>query len=84
MIRLKIEQIGTLEDLKKLKRHQFHELWYIRSLTDGQIARMYNTTRKEVKKVRKELKLNWFNSAVLYMAGGSQYRQRNLWINKKK
>lgn len=80
---MKIEQIGNLDDLKKLKRNQFHELWYIRSLTDGQIAKMYNTTKQEVKKKRKELKLNWFNSAVLYVAGGPQYRQRNLWINKK-
>lgn len=81
---MKIEQIGNLDDLNKLKRNEFHELWYIKSLTDGQIARMYNTTKKEVKRKRKELNLNWFNSAVLYIAGGPSYRGRNLWFNKKK
>ena len=80
---MKIEPVGTLDDLNKLTRPQFHELWYIRSLTDGQIAKMYNTTRQEVKRRRKELNLNWFNSAVLYMAGGTRYRNRNLWFNKK-
>lgn len=80
---MRVEQTGTLEDLNKLTRDQFHQLWFIESYTDGMIAKKFGTTRKEVKRKRKELRLNWFNSAVLYIAGGTRYHKKNMWINRK-
>lgn len=74
----------TEEDLLKLTREQFHEIWFIDALTDRQIAKMYNTKKEVVKQFRKKLNLNWFNSAVLYLCGGSKYRNKNMWIKKEK
>lgn len=72
---MKITPQYTLEDLQKLDLQQFHKLWIQDCLTDRQIAKMYNTTKQEVKKKRKELKLNMFNGVLLSVAGGSRYKK---------
>jgi len=77
-----VQQSLSEKDLKKLTREQFHEKWFIEALTDRQIAKMYNTDTKTVRQFRKELKLNWLNSAILYLMGGDRYRKKNLWINR--
>lgn len=71
---MRVEQTGNLDDLNKLSRVEFHKIWFIDALTDGQMAKKFGTTKQEVKRKRKELGLNWFNSAFLYLAGGSKYK----------
>lgn len=79
----KLKRDKTLDDLNKLTMSQFHQYWFIEGLTDGMMAKEFNTTKEEVKRKRKELHLNWYNSAVLYIAGGPAFRHKNMWINKK-
>lgn len=78
---MRIEPLYTEKDLKKLNRQQFHQKWFNEALTDRQMAKLYNTTVKVVKQKRKELGLNWFNSAFLYICGGTQYKDNRK--NKK-
>lgn len=75
---MKIACTRSPEDLQKLDRVEFHKIWFIDALTDRQMAKMFGVTTKEVKAKRKELGLNWFNSAVLYITGGSKYKGGNV------
>jgi hypothetical protein len=71
---MRITQTNTLEDLNKLTRPEFHKLWFIDALTEKQIAKKFGTTKEEVRRKRKELGLNWWNCAVLYISGGPKYK----------
>ena len=44
----KVEQIGTLDDLNKIKRVVLHDLFFNQCKSDRYIAKMYGTTKKEV------------------------------------
>ena len=44
----------------------FYQLWFIESYTDGMIAKKFGTTRKEVKRKRKELKYHLTKNKNLY------------------
>lgn len=72
---MKITQTNTPEEFNELTRAEFHKLWFRDALTDKQMAIKFGVTKKEVKQKRKELNLNAWNSAVLYLSGGSQYRK---------
>ena len=78
---IKIDSLYSENDLLRLTRQQFHQKWFNEALTDRQMAKLYNTTVKVVKQKRKELGLNWFNSAFLYICGGTQYKDNRK--NKK-
>ena len=79
---MKIESLYSDNDLLRLTRQQFHQKWFNEALTDRQMAKMYNTTVKIVKQKRKELGLNWWNSAFLYICGGTQYKDDRKIKNK--
>ena len=70
----KVEQIGTLDDLNKIKRVELHDLFFNQCKSDRYIAKMYGTTKKEVKRRRKELGLGWYMCGFRYVMGGEQYR----------
>lgn len=72
---MKITQTNTPEEFRKLNRKEFHKLWFRDALTDKQIAVKYGITKEEVKQRRKELNLNMWNSAVLFIMGGAGYRK---------
>lgn len=71
---MKIEQKYTEKDFNKLTQAEFHNLWFVRAYTEKQIAKMYGVTKEQVHKKRKELKLGWFNSGMLYVAGGKSFK----------
>lgn len=78
---MKIEQTYTPEDFDKITRVEFYRLWFGASLRDtpltlGQIAKMYGVDRKTVKAKKKELGLTWLNCGLMYVAGGSKYREK--------
>lgn len=75
----KIEQTRTPEDLQKLTLKEFHRLWFIDAMTDRQMAKMFGVTRKDVKKRRKELKLNMLRAGMLYVYGGPTFKEKTLW-----
>ena len=71
---MKIEQIHNEEEFNRLTQAEFHNLWFVKAYTEGQIAKMYGVTKKQVHDKRKELKLGWFNSGMLYVAGGKRFK----------
>lgn len=71
---MKITQTNTPEEFSKLSRPDFHQLWFNEALTDRQIAKKFGVDVAEVKRKRKALGLNWFNSAMLFLAGGNLYK----------
>ena len=70
---MKITQTNTPKDFNKLNRAQLHQIWFHDALTDGQIAKKFGVTKKDVKDKRKELGISWINGAVLALMGGKQY-----------
>lgn len=75
---MKIKQERTPEEFQKIDIVEFHRLWYIKALTDKQIAILYGVTKEEVKEKRKEFKLNALNCAVMYLAGGDKYKGKDI------
>lgn len=75
---MKITQKYEEKDLLKLNKAQFHQLWFHEALTDGQMAKLYNTTKEVVKNRRKELQLTWISAAMLSISGGKQYEDDRL------
>lgn len=71
---MKITQTSTPEEFSKLTRPDFHQLWFNEALTDKQMAKMFRVDVAEVKRKRKALGLNWFSSAMLFLAGGNLYK----------
>ena len=69
-----IKQTHTLKDLNNLDKVQFHQLWFNEALTDRQIAKKFGATVKDVKTKRKELGLNWFNCAFLYVGNKEKFK----------
>ena len=69
-----MKQIKQPEDFEKLDKAQLHQLWFNEALTDGQVAKMYGIEKNVVKQKRKEMKLNWFSAATLFLMGGSRYK----------
>lgn len=58
----------TKEDFNKLTKVEMHRLWFKQAMTEKQIAKLYNVSRKEVHDKRKiEFGLNFINSAILYL-----------------
>lgn len=58
----------TKEDFNRLTRVEMHRLWFKQAMTEKQIAKLYNVSRKEVHNKRKiEFGLNFINSAILYL-----------------
>lgn len=70
---MKIEQKYTEEDFKKLTLPQLHQIWFNEALTDGQIAKIYCTSKEVVKEKRKELGLTIIRGAFLSITGGKAY-----------
>ena len=70
---MKITPKYTEEDLQNIKQWEFHDLWFNKALTDRQMAKLFNVNVSKIKEKRKELGLNWFNSAMLFLAGGKQF-----------
>lgn len=69
-----IKQLYNKEKFEKLDKLTMYELWFKHALTDRQIAVLYGVTPKDVKEKRKELKVGWFNSAMLFIAGPKNYK----------
>ena len=70
---MKIEPLYTEQDFLKLTLPQLHQIWFNEALTDGQIAKLYRTTKNVVRARRKELHLNVINAAFLSLTGGDKY-----------
>ena len=71
---MRVKQERTPEEFSKITQVEFHNLWWNKAMTQGQIAKLYGVTRKEVVAKRKELKLNNFNCAMMRVAGGDKYK----------
>lgn len=76
---VKITQTKTPEDFAKITREEFYKLWFGATLKDnpmslGQIAKIYGVDKKTVKEKKKELGLTWLNCGIMFVAGGSRYR----------
>lgn len=78
---MKIEQTYTEEDFDRITKLELYNLWFRDALTDGQIAKLYGTTKSVVKEKRKKYNIKYINSAILYLAGRPEYRAKR---NKKK
>mgnify|MGYP003299368298 CR=1 FL=1 len=71
---MKIVPKYTEEDLNKITNWEFHDLWFNKALTDRQMAKLFNVDVSKIKKKRKEFGLNWFNSAMMFLAGGDRFK----------
>lgn len=71
---MRVVQSKSKEDLERLTRAQFHQLWFNDAMTDSQMAVMFNTDKYTVKAKRKQLGLNMFNCGMLRVMGGKQFQ----------
>lgn len=77
---MKIVQTKTPEEFTKITIPEFFDLWWAKAMTQGQIAKYYGVTRKEVVAKRKELGLTNIKCAFMAQAGGDRYKKM---ANKK-
>lgn len=73
---MKIKQIGTPEEFKKITKPELHQLWFNERYTDKAVGLMYGVTAKEVKEKRKEFKLTMWTGAWLYVIGGDKFADK--------
>ena len=73
---MKIKQVHSPEELNKITKEEYYKIYYLRALSDRQIAKMYGVKTKDARDKRKELKLNLLNCAFLYLAGGPKYKRK--------
>lgn len=73
---MKIVQLYTPKDFKRLDKVLLYDVWYRQALTDKQVAKLFGVTPADVKKKREETGLRWLNSAIASISGGATFTSR--------
>lgn len=73
---MKIKQLYTPKDFKKLDKVLLFDVWYRQALTDKQVGKLFGVTAADVKKKREELGIRWMNSAIASLSGGSTFTSK--------
>lgn len=73
---MKIKQLYTPKDFKKLDKVLMFDIWYRQALTDKKIGKLFGVTADEVKKRREELGIKWMNSAIASLSGGATFTSK--------
>ena len=72
---MRVSQTNTPEEFNKITKIELYRLWWLKAMTDGQIAKMYGVSKQDVKNKRKEHNIKWMNSAILSIMGNDKYRR---------
>lgn len=78
---MKIVQLYTPNDFKKLNKILMFDLWYRQALTDKQIAKLFGVETSEVKEKREQLGIRWMSSALASLSGGSKFTSKKKLID---
>ena len=77
---MKIQQVRSPEQFNKITKVELYELCFGKSLKDRpfsnkEIAILYGVTEDDVKKKKAEFGLTPLSCALLFIAGGPEYRR---------
>ena len=72
---MKIKQLYTPKDFKRIDRPQMFDLWFRQALTEKQIAELFGVTAEEVKDKRKnQFGMGFMNCGIQWLSGEEVYR----------